>query len=142
MKKSCYILLISCLFSFSSVIKGGDINDNYISHFKNRFERTSKVALMHIPVEPGTEQVVYIEVKRNGELFKMDVENPVKSKVFYENINLLIKLAAPYSQFPSGFSKNIKLSRLKINFIVSDFKKTTVKSIKLVELKDVLAKSH
>lgn len=114
------------------------MDDEYISHFKNRLERTSKIALRPIDVKSGTEQVVFIEVKRNGVLFKMDAEKPIKNKKFYNDIDLLIKLAAPYSQFPSSFDKNIKLSRLKITFIISDFKMTTAKSIKLVELKNVI----
>lgn len=139
MKKSYYsILFIFCLFTFSSVIKANQVNDEYISHFKNRLERTSKIALRPIDVKSGVEQVVFIEVKRNGVLFKMDAEKPVINTKFYNDINLLIKLAAPYSQFPSTFDKNIKLSRLKITFIISDFKMTTAKSIKLIELKNVI----
>ena len=139
MKKSYYsILFIFCLFTFSSVIKANYVNDKYISHFKNRFARTSKIALRPINVKSGVEQVVFIEVKRNGVLFKIDVEKPVKNKIFYEDINFLIKLAVPYSQFPSTFDKNIKLSRLKITFIISDLKMTTVKNIKLVELKNII----
>ena len=139
MKKSYFsILFIFCLFTFSSAIKANYVNDKYITHFKNRFAKTSKIALMHINVKSGTEQVVFIEVKRNGVLFKIDVKKPIKNKIFHEDIKYLIKLAAPYSQFPSTFNKNIKLSRLKITFIISDFKMTTVKDIKLVELKNVI----
>jgi len=139
MKKSNYsILFFFCLFTFSSVIKANYVDDEYISHFKNRFAKTSQIALRPIDVKSGIEQVVFIEVKRNGVLFKIDVEKPVKNKKFYNDINFLIKLAAPYSQFPSTFDKNIKLSRLKITFIINDFKMTTAKSIKLVELKNVI----
>lgn len=139
MKKSYYsILFIFCLFAFSSVIKANYENDKYITHFKNKFTRISKLALRPLNVKSGIEQVVFIEVKRNGVLFKIDVEKPVKNESFYEDINFLIKLTAPYSQFPSTFDKNIKLSRLKITFIISDIKMTTVKNIKLVELKNVI----
>ncbi|MCW8935348.1 MAG: hypothetical protein OQK98_11545 [Gammaproteobacteria bacterium] len=139
MKKSYYnILFIFCLFAFSSVIKANDVDDKYTTHFKNRFTQISQVALRPIDVKSGTEQVVFIEVKGNGVLHKMDVEKPVTNEIFYKDIDFLVKLSAPYSKFLSTFDKDTKLSRLKITFIVNDRKMTTAKSIKLIELKNVM----
>jgi len=142
MKKSYYCIIIDfCLVTFSSVINANYSHNKYISYFKNKLIRTASLALAPINVKNGAEQVGFIEVTKNGSLFRVDAKKPIINKIFYKNITSLLQLASPYNSFPNTFNKCIKLSKLKLTFIINNENKITVKDVKLIELKNVIPKN-
>lgn len=141
MKKPYYkIIVLFILITFSSVLSANYDQDKYISYFKNKLTRISNLSLKPINIKVGFEQVIFIEVTKNGNLFRSDSEKTIKNKELSKSINRLLILAAPYRRFPDTFDKNIKLAKIKITFSINDTKKIFVKNIKIVEFKNVIPK--
>lgn len=139
MKKPYHsIIIFFYLFTFSPLTSANYDQDKYISYFKSKLTRISNIALKPLNIKAGLEQVVIIEVMKDGSLFRTDTKKPIKNKNFSKSIKRLIILAAPFRRFPKSFKNNIKLSKIKITFAINDSNKIIVKNIKLIELKNVL----